>query len=77
MIRTETDADGGEEATRAIPFMRSCTVFKVEQTDGLPRTHAPSVPRAPRPSRRSETFFAATGVAIRHCGVSATASATT
>ena len=36
IIRTETDATTGEEAERAIPFMKGYTVFNVEQIDGLP-----------------------------------------
>ena len=36
IIRTETDAATGEEAERAIPFMKGYTVFNVEQIDGLP-----------------------------------------
>jgi antirestriction protein ArdC len=36
IIRTETNAETGEEAERAIPFMKGYTVFNVEQIDGLP-----------------------------------------
>src|SRR5215472_18908732 len=36
IVRTETDADTGEESERAIPFMKGYTVFNVEQIDGLP-----------------------------------------
>ena len=36
IIRTETDTVTGEEAERAIPFMKGYTVFNVEQIDGLP-----------------------------------------
>ena len=42
IIRTEADAVTGEEAERAIPFMKGYTVFNVEQIDGLPnRLKAP------------------------------------
>jgi hypothetical protein len=36
IIRTEADTKTGEEAERAIPFMKGYTVFNVEQIDGLP-----------------------------------------
>jgi antirestriction protein ArdC len=36
IIRIETDAATGEEAERAIPFMKGYTVFNAEQIDGLP-----------------------------------------
>ena len=36
IIRTETDADTGEESEHAIPFMKGYTVFNVEQIEGLP-----------------------------------------
>ena len=36
ITRTETDATTGEEAERAIPFMKGYTVFNVEQIEGLP-----------------------------------------
>ena len=36
IVRTETDTATGEEAERAIPFMKGYTVFNAEQIDGLP-----------------------------------------
>ena len=36
IIRTETDTATGDEAERAIPFMKGYTVFNVEQIEGLP-----------------------------------------
>lgn len=36
IIRTETDSATGEESEYAIPFLKGCTVFNVEQVDGLP-----------------------------------------
>ena len=36
ITRTETDAETGEEAQRAIPFMKGYRVFNVEQIEGLP-----------------------------------------
>jgi len=46
IIRAETDAATGEEAERAIPFMKGYTVFNVEQIDGLPEhNYAKAAPR--------------------------------
>jgi antirestriction protein ArdC len=79
IIRTETDAATGEEAERAIPFMKGYTVFNVEQIDGLPEHYYA------RPASRSETvqrieraeaFFAATGATVRHGGAMALYSVT-
>src|ERR1700722_1200593 len=71
IIRTETDANTGEEAERAIPFMKGYTVFNVEQIDGLPEHfYARPAPRTETVQRieRAESFFAATGATIRHGG---------
>src|SRR5882757_7843504 len=71
IIRTETDAKTGEEAQRAIPFMKGYTVFNVEQIEGLPE-HFYGKPalRAEtiRRIERAEAFLAATGAAVRHGG---------
>jgi antirestriction protein ArdC len=71
IIRTETDAKTGEEAERAIPFMKGYTVFNVEQIDGLPE-HYYGKPRAPLTSveriEHAETFLAATGANVVHGG---------
>jgi antirestriction protein ArdC len=71
ITRTETDADTGEDCERAIPFMKGYTVFNVEQIDGLPeRFYAKAEPRG-EPVQRialAESFFAATGAAVRHGG---------
>jgi antirestriction protein ArdC len=74
IIRTETDAATGEEAERAIPFMKGYTVFNVEQIDGLPEHYyAKPAPRVDTIERidRAESFFAGTGAAIRHGGTMA------
>jgi antirestriction protein ArdC len=71
IVRTETDAETGEEAARAIPFMKGYTVFNVEQIDGLPEYfYAKPAPRTDFVQRieRAENFFAATGATIRHGG---------
>jgi antirestriction protein ArdC len=70
IIRTET-TDSGEEAERAIPFMKGYTVFNVEQIDGLP-DHYYGKPEAGADSvqriAHAESFFAATGANIVHGG---------
>ncbi len=74
ITRTETDATTGEEAERAIPFMKGYTVFNVEQIDGLPdHFYAKPEPKGEPVQRieRAESFFAATGADIRHGGARA------
>jgi antirestriction protein ArdC len=69
LIRTETDAATGEEAKRAIPFMKGYTVFNVEQIEGLPEHfYAKPAPRTETVQRieRAESFFAATRAEIVH-----------
>jgi antirestriction protein ArdC len=71
ITRTETDATTGEEAERAIPFMRGYTVFNVEQIDGLPdHFYAKPEPKGETVQRikRAESFFAATRASIVHGG---------
>jgi antirestriction protein ArdC len=74
IVRTETDAATGEEAERAIPFMKGYTVFNVEQIDGLPEHYygkpAPCAETVQR-IERAEAFFAATGATVRHGGTMA------
>jgi antirestriction protein ArdC len=71
ITRTETDAKTGEEAERAIPFMKGYTVFNVEQIDGLPsHFYAKPEPKGETVQRieRAESFFAATGAHVVHGG---------
>jgi antirestriction protein ArdC len=71
IIRSEPDAATGEEAERAIPFMKGYVVFNSEQIDGLPeRFYAKAEPRGEIVQRieRAEAFFAATGAVVRHGG---------
>ncbi len=71
IIRSETDRETGEEAERAIPFMKGYTVFNVEQIEGLPdHYYAKPAPRGETVQRiaRAESFFAATGATVRHGG---------
>jgi antirestriction protein ArdC len=79
IIRIETDTKSGEEAERAIPFMKGYTVFNVEQIEGLPEHfYAQPAPRTETVQRieRAESFFAATGATIRHGGAMALYSVT-
>lgn len=74
IIRTETDSATGEEAERAIPFMKGYTVFNVEQIDGLPEHYyAQPAPRIDAVQRidRAEAFFAGTGANVVHGGTMA------
>jgi antirestriction protein ArdC len=70
IIRTETN-ESGEEAERAIPFMKGYTVFNVEQIDGLP-AHYYAKPEARTDSvqriANADAFFAATGANVVHGG---------
>jgi antirestriction protein ArdC len=71
IIRTETDSETGEEAERAIPFMKGYTVFNVEQIDGLPdHYYARPAPRTETVARnaRAESFFTTTGAVVVHGG---------
>jgi antirestriction protein ArdC len=71
ITRTETDTKTGEEAERAIPFMKGYTVFNVEQIEGLPaHFYAKPEPKSEPVARiaHADEFFAATGAQIVHGG---------
>jgi antirestriction protein ArdC len=68
--KREQDAHGQEVETD-IPFLKSYTVFNVEQIDGLPESFFTTTPAPASPLRlieAAEQFFAATGATIRHAG---------
>jgi antirestriction protein ArdC len=70
IIKTETD-DKGDDVERTVPFLRSYTVFCVDQIDGLPDQYYTSVAPSTPPERRlahADAFFANTGATIRHGG---------
>ncbi len=69
MIRTETTAQG-EEAERAIPFMKGYSVFNCEQIDGLPERFHATAPRLDPAARiaHAEAFLSASKADIRHGG---------
>ena len=71
ITRTGTDAATGEETAETIPFLKSYTVFNVEQIEALPaHFHAIAEPRLDPVQRieRAESFFAATRADIRNGG---------
>jgi len=71
IVRRE-EGDDGEDHDRVIPFMKSYTVFNVEQIEDLPAHyhHTPEPAQTGGPERIAalEDFFAATGADIRHGG---------
>lgn len=71
VTRKETDEGSGEESEREIPFLKSYTVFNVEQIEGLPEQYygkaEPVTDALPRIAQ-AEAFFTATGADIRHGG---------
>ena len=71
ITRTETDEKSGEEALRAIPFMKGYTVFNAEQVEGLPAQYyamaAPALSTLER-IEAADRFFAVLGADIRHGG---------
>ena len=68
--KTETN-DQGEAVEHAIPFLKTYTVFNVEQIDGLP-AHFYAQPVNPLPLsdriEHADRFVTATGAAIHHAG---------
>lgn len=70
ITRTET-AEDGKECERGIYFMKSYSVFNVEQIEGLPphfyATAAPTLDPMQR-IEAADRFFANTGADIRHGG---------
>jgi antirestriction protein ArdC len=71
--KTETDALGGEVG-RDIPFLKTYSVFNVDQIDGLPEHFYRAPPPILDPIERIEDadrFFAHTGAVIRHGGSAA------
>ncbi|ABS70183.1 domain of unknown function DUF1738 (plasmid) [Xanthobacter versatilis] len=71
--KTETDAHGGE-VERDIPFLKTYSVFNVEQIEGLPdHFHRPPGPVLDPIERieHADRFFANTGAVIRHGGTAA------
>ncbi len=71
ITKTEADASRGEERERNIPFLKSYTVFNIDQIDGLPAHFYAKREIVPNPDARiakCEAFFRATGADVRHGG---------
>jgi antirestriction protein ArdC len=71
IVKSETDAQTGEETERQIPFMKGYTVFNTEQIEGLPDHYYAKAEATLDPLQRiahAEEFFAATKAEIRHGG---------
>ncbi|WP_372088690.1 ArdC family protein [Tistrella mobilis] len=70
LTRTDVDPETGEEAETRIPFLKSYTVFNVEQCDGLPDRLTAPLPACPEPERiaAAEAFIEATGARIEAGG---------
>lgn len=68
---TKVEADqAGNDVEHTVPFLKSYTVFNVEQIDGMPERYF-TRREAPAPLaliEGAEAFFAATGATIRHTG---------
>ncbi|WP_454858524.1 ArdC family protein [Rhizobium binxianense] len=68
--RTEIDARG-DEIEKGIPFLKTYSVFNVEQIEGLPDRYHEQPSMVVDPVERiehAERFFANTGAVIRHGG---------
>ena len=68
LVRSETD-DSGEDAVSRIPFLKTYTVFNLEQIERLPDRYAPQLPVVVNPEARiaaAETFFGHCGAEVRH-----------
>lgn len=68
-LKTETD-ETGEESERTISYLKSYTVFNVEQTQGLPEPcyQQPKSKPLAEANEDAERFLQASGAEIRHGG---------
>ncbi len=70
--KTKTDEQAGEEREEGFRFLKSYTVFNVEQIEGLPERFAPVAVEAPAPAfdriEAAEAFFAGIPAEVRHGG---------
>lgn len=70
----KTEEKNGKDVERSASFLKSYTVFNVEQIENLPEKYKikPVEPRGPvELIEASETFFAATGAVFKHGGAQA------
>ena len=71
ITRSEHDEKSGEDVEHEIPFLKSYSVFNVEQIDGLPEIYyAKAAPTLDPVARidHAEKFLHATGAVINHGG---------
>lgn len=74
MVKNEPDEATGEDVDRTIPFLKSYTVFNIDQIEGLPDHFYALAAGASNPDERvdaADTFFSRTGAEIEHGGNSA------
>jgi antirestriction protein ArdC len=75
IMKNELNEKTGSEEERAIHYLKSYTVFNVEQIDGLPdRFKVSEQPQFTNPDDRNaglDSYFKATGADIRHGGTRA------
>jgi len=67
-ITRAEDGENGESVERSIPYLKSYTVFNVEQIEGLPPQYLPQAPAPTSTETRhaqAECFIAATQATIR------------
>lgn len=62
------DSDDDAPARRARAYLRSYTVFNVEQVDGLPSSPAPQPAEALKVDEGAQAFIARTGATVHHGG---------
>lgn len=71
VTRRETDEKTGDQIDREIPYLKTYSVFNVEQIEGLPEIYYAKAAPTLDPVARieiAERFFAATGANIGHGG---------
>lgn len=79
ILRSESEEvgatpQGDDDNVRVIPFLKSYTVFNVEQIEGLPEQYYNLATNQPNPDQRietAETYYRSLGAVIQHTGKSA------
>ena len=62
------DSDDDANARRTRAYLRSYTVFNIEQVDGLPSAPTPEPVEAPKVDEAAQVFIARTGATVHHGG---------
>lgn len=65
---TTDDNDEDIPARRTLAYLRSYTVFNVEQVDGLPASPTPQPEEWPKVGNDAQAFIAKTGATVHHGG---------